>query len=216
MSSITGSSSATALILLLLSLSSISSQLAEANSRKVRQVALPEQPPAASQNPLNFLSNLGPQLEKAQSSMNMFSSLFSTNQQQPASQQVSAALSQALGQTAAPSTGQLMMNQLSELVKSTQERNAKLVANTQQVAQQAGQEANQQVAAAAQNAQGGIQSALSEIGSGLQRIASNNPNLLPDVKSLYQSVSSKLSSASSSVAQSVTPANLIAAPIASL
>lgn len=155
-----------------------------------------------------LLGELGPQVEKAQSSMKMLSSIFSSS---PAP---SGANPQAPPTGGAPnataSTGQLL-SQLTELARATQERSAKALSGAQQT--------NQEVAAvASQNAQGGIQAALSEIGQGLQRIAANNPSLLPDVKSLYQSVSTKLSSASSSAGQAAeaaaaaAPTNLQMAP----
>lgn len=146
-------------------------------------------------NLFSVLSELGPQVEKAQA----INTLFGGGSSSPTAPLagLNPPSSSGLG-----SPGQLMSS-LSELIRSTQDRNAKTVADTQRAVQQVAQQAQQQTGQAAQSAQGGIQSALTEIGQGLQRIASNNPNLVPDVKSLYQSVSSKLSSASSSVAQSV-------------
>lgn len=163
------------------------------------QAAPPPQAPqltqqSSSSSVFSFLQDLGPQVERAKALTTLFggsspSSNYGSQQAQPA--QSSGAL---------PSAADLM-SQLSSLIRSTQERSAKMVDDAQQSAQQAGTQTSQ----AAQNAQGGIQAALKEIGAGLQRLASNNPNLLPDVKSLYQSVSSRLTSASNSVAAAATP-----------
>lgn len=169
--------------------------------------------PPGTGNVLSFLSQLGPQLESAQNSAKKFTSplsgLFNTNPQQAAAQ---SQLQQAFqpGQPPAsplsgiPSAAQVM-GELSELIRSTQDRSAKAVSGAFQPMAAASEQMSQQSAAAASQAQGGIQSALQDIGKGLQRIAMNNPMLLPDVKNLYQTVSSKLSSASNSVAQTVNP-----------
>ena len=156
----------------------------------------PALPPAGSQQPLmgaqqpgSFLDDLSRGLEQATT----FSKMFNSFQGQPQ------ATAQGGGSGALNAAS--LMSQLTELIRTSQERTAKSVEATQRSADAAGA----QTASAARQAQGGIQSALSEIGAGLQRLAANNPNLLPDIKSLYQSVSSKLSSASTSVAQAASP-----------
>lgn len=132
------------------------------------------------QNPLSFFQELGPQVEKVQSSAKMFTSLFSSanpNQAAAASQLQQAFQPQQAPQQAPAAT---LMSQLTEMVRSAQDSSSKLAASSQQQAQQA---------------TSGVQSALAEIGQGLQKIAMNNPSLLPDIKNLYSSVSSKLSPA---------------------
>lgn len=162
-------------------------RLANGLLRTRRQIQYPQPAQAPAQQSTGLLGALGDLGPQVGSGTQMFSSLFG-----PAGQQQQSGLANAAQ----------LMSQLSELVRATQDRTAKMVASTQQSVAAAGQ----QTAAAAQNAQGGIQAALTEIGQGLQRLALNNPNLLPDIKSLYQSVSSKLTSASSSVAQAANPA----------
>jgi len=143
-----------------------------------------------------FFSDLGPQMERAKMVSSLFGGLA------PGQQQAGGAPNGAgPANSQSPFNAVQLMGQLSELIRSTQDRNAKMLESTRRSVEQAGQSAN----TAASQAQGGIQAALAEIGQGLQRMAANNPNLLPDIKSLYQSVSSKLSSASSSVAQAATP-----------
>lgn len=177
-----------------------------------RQVSIPEGSPLSSQQPIgqqqpggsnvfSFLSNLGPQVEQVKSISTLFSSSSQQQQQQPQPQPQTQQQSNTLSNVASAMSTAALMNQLSEIIRSTQDRQAKAVESVQQSAHQA----SQQTANAAQSAQGGIQAALADIGTGLQRIAANNPNLLPDVKNLYQSVSSKLSSASTSVAQAASP-----------
>lgn len=152
----------------------------------------PQQQQAPAQQEQNgvfkFFQDLGPQVERAKAISNLFGAVGGANNNgtAPASQTFN--------------PGQLM-GQLSELIRSTQDRNAKMLESTQRSVDQAGQ----QTATAARQAQGGIQSALTEMGQGLMKMASNNPNLLPDIKNLYQSVSTKLSSASTSVAQAAGP-----------
>lgn len=171
--------------------------------RNRRQASPAGKPAESGTNFLSMLSELGPQVERAK----MFSSVF--NSLSPSSSPNNAPASPlSANQQASNSPGQLMSS-LSELIRSTQDRNAKAVADTQQSVQQAAQQAQQQTAQAAQSAQGGIQAALTEIGQGLQRIATNNPSLLPDVKNLYQSVSSKLSTASTSVVQAAPTSSAI-------
>lgn len=145
-------------------------------------------PPPQTGGVFKFLSDLGPQVESAK----MLSSLFSSpasggSQAQPGGPQQQ--------QPGGLSASQIM-GQLSELIRSTQDRSAKMLASSQEQVASAGQQTLQ----ATQGAQTGIQSALSELGANIQRLASNNPNLLPDLKNLYQSVSSKLVSSSSPVA----------------
>ena len=163
--------------------------------RPKRQVSMGAPPPQLAQQPpagnpfSSFLSDLGPQVERAKAFSSLFSSQ-SSSAQQPQQNQMSSALNAAQ-----------LMGQLGELVRSTQDRAAKQM---EQTSQQVSSVASQQSAAAANaatSAQGGITAALAEIGQGLQKIAANNPSLLPDVKNLYQSVSTKLSSAQSSVAE---------------
>lgn len=169
--------------------------------------AAPEQAPAAApgqgagSSVLGFLSELGPQVAQAKAISSLFSS-GSQQQQPPAPQQQYQQQPAQAGQSPVSSAmnAAALMGQLSELIRSTQDGQARALEVSRQTLQPV-QSASQN---AAQSAQGGIQAALADIGAGLQRIAANNPNLLPDVKSLYQSVSSKLSSASSSVAQATS------------
>lgn len=167
-----------------------------------RQLVQQQQPQQPASDPLSFISNLGQQAEKIQSSAKMFSSLFSSGPTSPqqanaASQLQQAFQPQAAAQQSAQPSPATLMSQLSEMVRATQDRSMKLASDTTQNANQVAQAGQQQ----AQQAQGGIQSALTEIGQGLSKIAMNNPSLLPDIKNLYSSVSSKLSSASSSIPQ---------------
>lgn len=159
-------------------------------------------PPPPQQSGISgFFSNLGPQIERAKAVQTLFS---------PPSTQISPlsptsnGFPNLMGGGSATNPAELM-TQLTSLIRSTQERSAKVGNEVAQNVQQGAQQVGTQTVQAAQSAQGGIQSALSEIGAGLQRIAANNPTLLPDVKNLYQSVSSKLSSAQTSVAQATNP-----------
>lgn len=142
-------------------------------------------------NVFKFFQDLGPQVERAKAISSLFSS--------PNSNVSSAGPSQQFNPMQ-------LMSQFSELVRSTQERNAKTLESVVGSAGGAVDQASQQTSSAAKQAQGGIQTALAEMGAGLQRLAANNPNLLPDIKNLYQSVSQRLSSASNSVAQAAQSA----------
>lgn len=177
--------------------------------RRKRQVSYPsgeQTPPQTSEKSSNgivkYLSELGQQAQQAQAIQQLLSAAgASGSQQQPQSNPLAA-----IGQSASSSSSSgiqgvaQMMKQLTDLIKSTQERNARVL----ETSQRSLESGNQQTMEVARSAQGGIQSALSEMGQGLQRLAANNPNLLPDIKNLYQAVSARLSSATSSVAQSVS------------
>lgn len=162
--------------------------------RRRRQAPSPDDA-GNSGNVFKFLSELGPQVEKAQGSAKTFTSLFSSGPQGAGDQ------SNPLAAANSAIQASQLMNTFNEMLKSAQDNTAKITATGQTNLQTA----QQSSAAAAQEAQGGIQSALKEIGLGLQKIATNNPSLIPDVKNLYQSVSSKLSAASSSVSQAAIP-----------
>lgn len=155
----------------------------------------PPPPPPQTGGVFQFLSDLGPQVESAKMLSSLFSGPSATgSQQQPGSPQQP---------SSGPSAGQIM-SQLSELIRTTQDRSAKMVANGQEQVAAAGQQTLQ----ATQGAQTGIQSALAELGASVQRLASNNPNLLPDLRNLYQSVSSKLMSSSPASGQQQFANNL--------
>lgn len=179
--------------------------------------AVPPPPPQREENSaLSFLSNLGPQLERAKALASLFSSDSDKQrppqaqalrgpdyQQAPGYQQQPAAANNGGGfgqQMISALQATQLMSQLAEMIRSSQDTTARTAAETQRSLSNT----QYQGANAAVQAQGGIQSALSEIGTGLQRLATNNPNLLPDIKNLYQSVSSKLTSASNNVAQAAT------------
>lgn len=155
-----------------------------------RQISMPSAPAAPANGGLGgFLSNIGPQVDQVKA----FSSLFNfAGPAQPAAQPA-----------ASPSASQII-SQVSELVRATQDRNAKAAAGAQQ-------EAANQSASAVQSAQTGLQAALTEMVQGIQKLAATNPNLLPEVKSLYSNVSSKLSSSATSLSpqpmsSAITPA----------
>lgn len=189
-----------------------------------RQLTVPRDSPLNFQGPqpaqpaggsfLSTISELGTQINNAKA----LSSLFSPSQQGGAQQAPSSGnplsgLSSIFGNGGAPGGApgggggggggfsmEAVMRQLAELnnmIKSTQERNARTLEATQRSAENVGQD----TLAATRTAQGGIQQALTELGQGLSRIAANNPSLLTDIRSLYQSVASRLSSATSSVGQ---------------
>lgn len=173
------------------------------------------QQPAQTGGLFNYLSELGPQMAQAKA----ISSLFNGNSSpSPSAQSPSSFMNALTGANPSQQSSSglsnvaQMMAQLTDLIKSTQDRNARMLETTQQTIETTGH----QTASAAKSAQGGIQSALTEIGQGLQNMARNNPNLLPDIKNLYQSVSAKLSSASTSVAQTAQPSSsaLPALPVA--
>lgn len=174
-------------------------------SVRVRRQAATQPAPAANPNPLGFLTDLGPQVERIQSAQKMFSAIFPVNNpnQAAAANQIQQAFQPqpAVSPISPVSSASTLMRQLTDMVQSAQDRSARSAATAQQQVQSGAQQALQSSQQQIQQTQGGIQSALAEIGTGLQKIAMNNPSLLPDIKNLYSSVSSKLSSASSSITQ---------------
>lgn len=168
--------------------------------RSRRQISTGSPPPPPPQQPsssglFGSLSDLGPQLEKAQSSLKVFSSMFNSGSSSSTPSSSAAAPTAATSPASALPSASQLMSQITSLVRSTQDKNAKALADVQQSAQQATQESTQAV----QGASTGMAAALSEAVQGLQRIASSNPSLVPEVKNLYQSVSSKLTTTTDSL-----------------
>jgi hypothetical protein len=176
--------------------------------RRRRQVTNVAQESAASSSQsgaggvLKYLNDLSQQAAQAQA-IQQFLTAASDSIAQGGTSANSAGKSAASGPsstgTSGLSTAAQALAQLNELIKSTQDRSARLVESSRRNLESS----VQQSADTAKEAQTGVQAALNEMRQGLQRLANNNPNLLQDLKNLYQSVAARLSAASSSVAQSV-------------
>lgn len=180
-------------------------------------LAAAQQPPAPAPAPaqpsslLTMLSDVQPQLEKAQQYSKVISSLFSNSgpQQQPgqppvlppgsSSSSSSSSFFSSLtsGLPASPNADPnaaspaKLVEQLNTFLRSTQPQP---VPNAQALQQQ---QPLQQLQPQPQQPSG-LQSALGEFSSGVQRIVSSNPSLVSDVHSLYKSVSSRYASSTAS------------------
>lgn len=185
----------------------------QAPGRVKRQIQYPSgQQPEAASSPstgsgvMKYISDLGQQAQQAQAISQFLQAAGASGSQGPSGGPSGPSGSQSSGGTQVAQ----VLTQLTDLIKSTQNRNARLVESSQRSLEATGQ----QTMDAAKSAQSGFQAAISEMTQGLQKLAANNPNLVPDIKSLYQSVSSKLSPTASSAQASAAIAPSQAAPSA--